>query len=121
MKRFFKCYRMPFWILILAVAALAYMAAGWSASHAHRLESRDYLLERLRQQQQTIDAAQDLSTGLMAANAIIMGSYQWEARLAGKFENQRNVANGRLGPMQRTINELERELEACAGSSDEAH
>lgn len=121
MKRLFRCYRIPLWIVALMLVATAVMATGWAAAHQRRLEHRDFYLNRIAQQQQSIEKAQQISVGLMAANAVVMGSYRWEAERAGQFENQRNVANGRLGPMQRHINELERELESCAGSGDETH
>ncbi|MBZ5486920.1 hypothetical protein HW452_05210 [Halomonas aquamarina] len=121
MKRLFRCYRMPLWFFVIMLVGFTVAVTGWSAAHERRLEHRDFYLNRIAQQQQVIDQAQRVSVGLMAANAIIMGSYRWEAERAGKFENQRNVANGRLGPLQRRINELERKAEQCPGGFGESH
>ncbi len=111
MRRLFKSYRIPLWVVALMLMATTIMATGWAAAHQRRLEHRDFYLERIAQQQQTIEEAQRVSVGLMAANAIIIGSWQHEKQRANDNEQSMHRANGRLGPMRRKINELETSVE----------
>ncbi|MGQ7286024.1 hypothetical protein ACUN7Z_00565 [Vreelandella venusta] len=90
---------------------MTYISAGWSQSHQRRLENRDFLVQRITEQQETIEDVQRISVGLMAANAIIIGSWQYEKLRAEQNEQSMHRANGRLGPMQRKINELERSID----------
>ena len=111
MKRLFRSYPVPLWVVALMLMATTIMATGWAAAHQRRLEHRDFYLERIAQQQQTIEEAQRVSVGLMAANAIIIGSWQREKQRANDNEQSMHCANGRLGPMRRKINELETSVE----------
>lgn len=111
MKRLFRSYPVPFWVVALMLMATTIMATGWAAAHQRRLEHRDFYLERIAQQQQTIEEAQRVSVGLMAANAITIGSWQHEKQRANDNEQSMHRANGRLGPMRRKINELETSVE----------
>jgi len=111
MKRLFRSYPVPLWVVALMLMATTIMATGWAAAHQRRLEHRDFYLERIAQQQQTIEEAQRVSVGLMAANAIIIGSWQHEKQRANDNEQSMHRANGRLGPMRRKINELETSVE----------
>lgn len=111
MKRLFRSYPVPLWIVALMLMATTIMATGWVAAHQRRLEHRDFYLERIAQQQQTIEEAQRVSVGLMAANAIIIGSWQYEKQRADENEHDMHVANGRLGPLQRQINSLRGDVE----------
>lgn len=116
MKRLFRCYRIPLWVMALMLVAVTFSATGWSAAHQRRIEHRDFYLQRIAEQQQTIEEVQRVSFGLMAANAIIMGSWQHEKQRANDNEQSMNVANGRLGPMQRRINDLEGSVERMRNS-----
>ncbi|WP_062359568.1 hypothetical protein [Vreelandella aquamarina] len=111
MRRLFKSYRIPLWVVALMLMATTIMATGWAAAHQRRLEHRDFYLERIAQQQQTIEEAQRVSVGLMAANAIIIGSWQYEKQRADENEHDMRVANGRLGPLQRQVNSLRGDVE----------
>ena len=111
MKRLLRCYRIPLWVVALMLVACTVLATGWSADHQRRLEHRDFYLQRIEEQQRTIEEVQKISVGLMAANAIIIGSWQYEKLRAEQNEQSMHRANGRLGPMQRKINELERSMD----------
>lgn len=111
MKRLFRSYPVPLWVVALMLMATTIMATGWAATHQRRLEHRDFYLERIAQQQQTIEEAQRVSVGLMAANAIIIGSWQYEKNRADENEQSMHAANGRLGPLRRQVNALESDVE----------
>lgn len=111
MKRLLRCYRIPLWVVALMLVACTVFATGWSAAHQRRIEHRDFYLQRIAEQQDTIEEVQRISVGLMAANAIIIGSWQYEKLRAEQNEQSMHRANGRLGPMQRKINELERSMD----------
>ena len=90
-------------ILIVAVV-VTWLASGWAAE------------QQLRQEQQalyqsSIEQQAEVMTGLMAANAILMGTWQNEKQRTEEAELEISRANGRLGPMQRKINELERSID----------
>tara|TARA_R110000751_G_scaffold195795_1_gene301173 strand:+ start:260 stop:613 length:354 start_codon:yes stop_codon:yes gene_type:complete len=104
MKRLFRSYPVPLWIVALMLVACTVMATGWAASYQQRLDHRDIYMNRIEHQASTI-------TGLMAANAILMGTWQNEKRVSENLESQVHRANGRLGPMRRKINELERSMD----------
>ena len=111
MKRLLRCYRIPLWVVALMLVACTVLATGWSAAHQRRLEHRDFYLQRIADQQETIEQVQRVSVGLMAANAIIIGSWQHEKQRANDNEQSMHRANGRLGPMRRKVNELETSVE----------
>jgi len=90
-------------ILIVAVA-VTWLAAGWAGEHRLRMEHREIYQSRIEQQA-------EMMTGLMAANAILMGTWQNEKQRTEEAELEISRANGRLGPMQRKINELERSMD----------
>ncbi|RUR52712.1 hypothetical protein [Vreelandella populi] len=92
------------------------MASGWAHENKKRTEHREFYLKRLSEQQETIEYVQQVNVGLMAANAIIIGGWQYEASKAGDFEHRMHQANGRLGPMQRRINDLESSVERMRNS-----
>lgn len=116
MKRLWKSYPVPLWIVALMLVACTVLASGWAASHQRRIDNRDFLMTRIAEQQLTIEDAQRISAGLMAANAIIMGSWQYEKQRANENETSMHRANGRLGPMQRRINDLEGSVERMRNS-----
>jgi len=111
MKRLFRSYPVPLWIVALMLVAATVMATGWAAAHQRRLEHRDFYLQRIAEQQETIEQVQRVSVGLMAANAVIIGGWQYEKRRADDNEQSLNIANGRLGPMQRRVNSLQGDVE----------
>lgn len=99
-------------VTILAVAvAVTWLAAGWAGEHKLRMEHRELYQQRIGEQQSTIERAQALSVGLMAANAIIIGAWQHEKSRAEENEQGMNVANGRLGPLRRQVNALEGDVQ----------
>lgn len=98
-------------VALLLVFAMGgtWLAAGWAGEHKLRMEHRDIYLSRINEQQQTI-------VGLMSANAILMGTWQNEKKQSEELESQVHRANGRLGPMQRRINDLEGSVERMRNS-----
>lgn len=86
-------------ILIVAVV-ITWLASGWAAEQQLRQEQQALYQSRIEQQAEVM-------TGLMAANAILMGTWQNEKQRTEEAELEISRANGRLGPMQRKINDLE--------------
>lgn len=93
MRRLFRSYPVPLWIVAVLVAIAGSGWAGWSN------ESRNS------------DRLASIATGSMAAVSITMQGRQYEAEKAGELSAQVSEANGRLGPMQRKINDLEEDVD----------
>ncbi|RUR48811.1 hypothetical protein [Vreelandella populi] len=116
MKRLWKSYPVPLWIVALLLVACTVMASGWAQSQQRYIENRDFLLNRIAEQQRIIEDTQQINVGLMAANAIIIGTWQSEKQRKEEAEVEISRANGRLGPMQRRINDLESSVERMRNS-----
>ncbi|MDF3917502.1 hypothetical protein P3W43_01390 [Salinicola salarius] len=93
MKRLFRSYPVPIWVVAVLVAIAGAGWAGWSS------ESNN------------ADRLARIATGSMAAVSITMQGRQYEAEKAGQLEAKVDEANGRLGPMQRKINDLQEDVE----------
>lgn len=97
-------------LLIMGVAvAITWLASGWAAEQKLRQEQQALYQSRIEQQAEVM-------AGLMAANAILMGTWQNEKQRTEEAEQEISRANGRLGPMQRKINELETSVERMRNS-----
>ncbi|WP_110599807.1 hypothetical protein [Salinicola lusitanus] len=93
MKRLFRSYPVPIWVVAVLVAIAGAGWAGWSSE----LNNADRMAK--------------IATGSMAAVAISMQGRQYEAAKAGQLEAKVDEANGRLGPMQRKINDLQEDYD----------
>lgn len=102
--------------LVVVAVFCTVLASGWAHENRKRETALELVTQRLNEKQQTIDTLKRINTGLMAANAIIIGGWQYEASKAGDFEHRMHQANGRLGPMQRRINDLESSVERMRNS-----
>jgi len=104
MRRLFRSYPVPLWVVAVLLSLASVGFAAWAS------EVRDHQRDTA-QYERNADRLVQLAVGSHAALAIVMQGRQYEAEKAGQLEAKVDEANGRLGPMQRKINDLQEDVE----------